>query len=703
MISRQRRAVTFLLATLLISAPGIVGAQSYEAVTDERLEEPEAENWLSYRGNYAGWGYSPLDQIDASNVTDLVPVWSFSTGVGSGHEAPPIVNGGMMFVATPENQLLALDAVSGDLVWRYQHELPENLVAFHNTNRGVALFGDRVFMATLDARVLAFDALSGDLVWDASVADNSSGYYMTLAPLVARGKVMVGASGGELGIRGFVVALDTETGSEVWRTHTVPAPGEPGNDSWPGDAWRTGGAAVWLTGHYDPALGLTYWGTGNPGPWIGDQRPGDNLYSNSVLALDVDTGEIHGHHQYHWNGSWDWDEVSTPLLVDVLRDGRMIPALVHPGRNGYLWILERQRDGIRFVDAEPFVYQNVFTSIDPETGRPTYDETRKPGTERRAEFCPSLWGGKDWPPAAYKPGYAPSLHSGQQQPLRSDYGERARIRPGPLVHGRLVGDDGARGSGSHRRAAGLGPRPRREGLDAGVRVSQLGAGPHDGGGSGLRGRDARPILPRISCPHRRTALGASNELGGDRRTRHLRGGRRAVRRRSIGVGRGRGLDDPPDRRGSRHQHFRPPRGGDLGLFPEGVALTRPPEAREVIERLGAPRRKAPERFHTLSSLRVHPAPEPTLRHCDRPASAPAHANTAPSPTPGRGPGHHPTRHWPSQRIWPPKYTALPGARKPKISSYPASPAFSTRTRRSRPGRPAPGVRTVAPRPRVSTT
>ena len=259
-------------------------------------------------------------------------------------------------------------------------------------------------MATLDARVLAFDAVTGELAWDTSVADNSRGYYMTLAPLAARGKVMVGVSGGELGIRGFVVALDAATGSEVWRTHTIPAPGEPGNDTWPGDSWQTGGAAVWLTGHYDPELGLTYWGTGNPGPWIGDQRPGDNLYTNSVLALDVDTGEIRGYHQYHWNGSWDWDEVSTPLLVDVEREGRTIPALVHPGRNGYLWILERRPNGIGFVDAEPFVYQDVFTSIDPETGRPTYDETRKPGTERRAEFCPSLWGGKDWPPAAYNPG-----------------------------------------------------------------------------------------------------------------------------------------------------------------------------------------------------------------------------------------------------------------------------------------------------------
>jgi len=161
---------------------------------------------------------------------------------------------------------------------------------------------------------------------------------------------------------------------------------------------------VWVTGNYDPALGLTYWGTGNPGPWIGDQRPGDNLYTNSVLALDVRTGEIRGHHQFHWNGSWDWDEVSTPLLMPVERDGRRFQALVHPARNGYLWTLERHANAISFVSAVPYVYQNVFTSIDPETGRPTYDEAHKPGTGALTSFCPSLWGGKDWPPAAYNPG-----------------------------------------------------------------------------------------------------------------------------------------------------------------------------------------------------------------------------------------------------------------------------------------------------------
>ena len=207
-------------------------AEPYRPVTDERLENPEPENWLFYRGTYDGWGYSPLDQIDADNVADLVPVWSFSTGVNSGHEAPAIVNDGVMFVTTPGNQVIAIDARTGDLLWLYEHEMPEDVIGFHYTNRGVALFGDKVYMATLDARIIALDAATGEVVWDESVADNARGYYMTLAPLTARGKVMVGVSGGELGIRGFVVALDTETGEEVWRTHTVPAPDEPGNESW---------------------------------------------------------------------------------------------------------------------------------------------------------------------------------------------------------------------------------------------------------------------------------------------------------------------------------------------------------------------------------------------------------------------------------------------------------------------------------------
>ena len=376
---------------------------TYRPVTDERLRSPDAGDWLMYRGTYDSWGYSPLDQITTDNVRNLVPVWSMSTGVTSGHQAPPIVNDGIMFVTTPDAQVIAIDARTGDQMWRYQREMPEGVVRSHRTNRGVGLYDDKVFFTTHDAVVQALNAVTGELIWETSVANYRAGYYMTMAPLVASGKVLVGASGGERGIRGFVAAYDPDTGEEIWRSHTVPGPGQPGNETWPGDTWQTGGASIWITGSYDPDLNLTYWGTGNPGPWIGDQRPGDNLYTNSVVAFDADTGELKGYHQYHHNGSWDWDEVSAPLLIDIPRGERIIKSLVHPARNGYLWMLERTADAINFVEAQPYVDQNVFASIDPLTGRPEYDQERKPGTNKPATFCPSLWGGKDWPPAAYSP------------------------------------------------------------------------------------------------------------------------------------------------------------------------------------------------------------------------------------------------------------------------------------------------------------
>ncbi len=392
------------MALLVFAALSAAGQElAYSAVTDARLLEPEPHNWLMYRGTYDGWGYSPLDQIRPANVKDLRPVWSFSTGANEGHQAPPIVNDGVMFISTPGAQVIALDARTGDQLWRYRRYLPEDLQQMHPTNRGVGLYGDRVYVATVDAFVVALDAKTGEVVWETAVEDYANGYYMTLAPLVAKGKVMVGVSGGEFGIRGFVAALDAETGEEAWKAFTIPAPGEPGSESWPGDTWQTGGVPVWVTGTYDPELGLSFWGTGNGGPWMGDTRQGDNLYSTSVLALDVVTGKLVGHHQYHWNDSWDWDEVDPPILMDLEREGRSFKALVHPGRNGYLWVLERKADAIEFVEAVPYVHQDVFTSVDPDTGRPSYDESKKPGTGKPAEFCPSWWGGKNWPPAAFNP------------------------------------------------------------------------------------------------------------------------------------------------------------------------------------------------------------------------------------------------------------------------------------------------------------
>ena len=375
---------------------------NYNAVTDARLSNPEPENWLMTRGNYEGWSYSALDQINTGNVGKLTPVWSFSTGVDSGHEAPPIVNDGVMFVSAPYNQLYALDAASGDLLWSYRRELPEDFSALHNTNRGVALHGDKVYLAALDAVLVALDAKTGEVAWESPVADYHTGHYMTLAPLVVNGKVMIGVSGGEFGVRGFVQAFDAETGEAAWKTYTIPEPGQPGSETWQGDDWKRGGASVWMTGNYDPETGLALWGTGNASPWFGDQRPGDNLYTSSTIALDPDTGEIKGHFQYHWNDSWDWDEMNAPMVVNYERDGSEVKGLFKTSRNGYLYWLTRSEDGIGFVDAKPYVKQDVFSNID-ENGRPSYHEDKVPGTGKKASFCPSLWGGKDWPFEAYSP------------------------------------------------------------------------------------------------------------------------------------------------------------------------------------------------------------------------------------------------------------------------------------------------------------
>lgn len=394
-----------LAALLLAGAASAYAASDYTPVTDGRLANPEPQNWLMTRGRYQGWSYSPLDQINTSNIKNLVPVWTFSTGVDSGHEAPPIVNNGLMFVATPYSQVLALNAATGDLLWRYKRPLPEGFSALHNTSRGVALYGDKVYFPALDAVLVALDAMTGKPVWEAKVEDWKQGYYMTMAPLIVKGKVLVGVSGGEFGVRGFIEAFDAETGKPVWKTYTVPEPGQPGSETWEKpDTWKHGGGSTWMTGNYDPKDNLIYWGTGNGSPWFGDQRPGDNLYTASTLALDPETGKMKGYFQYQHNESWDWDAMNPPMVLDYQKDGTTIAGLVTPQRNGYLYWLERKPDGgIDYVKSFAYVKQNVFKAIDQKTGRPVVDPDHKPGTGKEATFCPSLWGGKDWPYEAYNP------------------------------------------------------------------------------------------------------------------------------------------------------------------------------------------------------------------------------------------------------------------------------------------------------------
>jgi alcohol dehydrogenase (cytochrome c) len=408
-----RTAAQAVLAALLLTFA--VGAQeqgrrpsaafaSYRPVTRARLVNPEPSDWLMIRRTYDGWGYSPLDQITPANVSRLKLVWTQPTGKERVHESAPIVNRGAMFITAPGGLVMALDAVSGAVQWRYERPRPPGTIAIHDTNRGVALYGTRLYVAAAEAVLVALDARTGKELWTTTVADNASAYYMTLAPLVADGKVIVGVSGGELGVRGFIAAYDAETGKEAWRTFMVPAPGEPGSETWPkGDHWKTGGAPVWVTGNYDAATNIAYFGTGNGGPWIGDQRPGDNLYVGSTVAVDVRSGRIRGHFQYDPNESWDWDEVSPPLLIDYRRGARTITGLVNVARDGYLWFLERFPNRIGFVEGTPFVTQTVYTRLDPMTGRPEVNPAAKPATGKMASFCPSPHGGKNWPPAAFSP------------------------------------------------------------------------------------------------------------------------------------------------------------------------------------------------------------------------------------------------------------------------------------------------------------
>jgi alcohol dehydrogenase (cytochrome c) len=240
----------------------------YATVTDERLQHPEAGDWLMYRRTYDGSGFSPLKQITAANIGKLSLAWAVNTDFVEAHETTPIVNHGRMFVTTPQNNVIAYNAKTGVELWRYAKKYPEGLFQLHPTNRGVALYGDRVYMATTDCALVALDAATGKEVWDVPIDDWKTGCYSTLAPLAARGKILVGYSGGEFGVRGSLSAIDAETGKRIWRTYTVPTPNERGGATWRGDGYKRGGGSIWITGTFDPASNITYWGTGNPSPWI---------------------------------------------------------------------------------------------------------------------------------------------------------------------------------------------------------------------------------------------------------------------------------------------------------------------------------------------------------------------------------------------------------------------------------------------------
>ncbi len=389
---------TTLGAPILLVALA-AGAQ----VTSDQLVDAAVtpENWLTYSGTYLSQRHTTLDRITPDNVDELELKWVFQAASLEAFEATPLVVDGIMYLTEAPNTAIALDASTGRVFWRYQYDpSTEARPCCGRVNRGLAILGDKVFMATIDAELIAIDATSGQPAWQTTVADPSLGYAMTLAPLAIDDKVIVGVAGGEYGIRGFISAYDVDTGEEVWRFYTIPGPGEPGHETWEdgGDAWMNGGASVWLTGSYDPELNLTYWGIGNPGPdWNPAQRPGDNLYSDSVVALDADTGELVWHFQFTPGDPYDYDSVQIPVLVDLAtEDIASEKLMLWANRNGFFYVLDRTNG--EFIRGEPFVYVNWASGLD-ESGRPI--ETPQ-GPE--AVTYPGVQGGTNW----YSPSYSPN-------------------------------------------------------------------------------------------------------------------------------------------------------------------------------------------------------------------------------------------------------------------------------------------------------
>ncbi|MEX0965501.1 MAG: PQQ-dependent dehydrogenase, methanol/ethanol family [Pseudohongiellaceae bacterium] len=376
---------------------------AFSPVTWERLVNAanEPENWMMYSGTLDSQRYSRLDQIDTSNVTELEMKWSYQIPVIDRAETVPTVVDGIMFITEAPSNLTAVDAQTGRVYWRYDHELPDDLrICCGRNNRGVAILGETLFMSTLDAHLVAIDARTGNVLWDVEVANYEAGYSKTAAPLIVKDKVVTGIAGGEFGIRGFIDAYDPVTGELEWRTYVIPGPGEPGNDSWSGDSWKTGGAATWLTGSYDPELNLIYWGTGNPGPdWNGDLRLGDNLYSDSALALNGDTGEIAWHFQFTPHDVHDYDSIQVPILADIEYQGSTRKVMMWANRNAFFYTIDRATG--EFLEGKPYASQTWAQGLDAN-GRPI----RAPGMAPTYEgvlVSPPIVGATNW----YSPGYSP--------------------------------------------------------------------------------------------------------------------------------------------------------------------------------------------------------------------------------------------------------------------------------------------------------
>jgi len=365
------------------------------------LNEKDPATWVAYGKNSYGWRYSDLRQVNTANVAQLAPKWIFQTDVSGKFEASPLVYDRMMYVTAPSNHAFALDLLTGRVVWHYYKKLPRGVdICCGQVNRGFAAMGDKLFKVNLESTLLAMDAKTGAVLWESTIDDIKKGYSATVAPLVAKNLVMVGVAGAEFGVRGFIDAFDANTGKRVWRFWTVAGPEEAGGNTWSGNAYQRGGGSIWVPGTYDPELNLVYFGTGNPGPDLdGSVRPGDNLYTCSIVALDADTGKLKWHYQMTPHDVHDWDAISDPVLVDVNQDGKKVKAVVQANRNGFFYAIDRANGKL--------LYAKAYTKVDwadgvGADGRPNIVRGKDP-SEEGTLACPGMGGGHNWQATTYSP------------------------------------------------------------------------------------------------------------------------------------------------------------------------------------------------------------------------------------------------------------------------------------------------------------
>jgi alcohol dehydrogenase (cytochrome c) len=390
----------FALLLLIAGLCGSAHSQQASAVQSEinvsahDLSTAAARNWLSYNGDYTGRRYSALTQINTSNVDRLRLEWAFHSRNSDRLEVTPAVVNGTMFV-TAANDVFALDAQTGRTVWHYSRPISEGLIddASSHLSRGVGIWRDRVYRMTDNAHLLCLDARSGNLLWDVAYADWNRNYGATSAPLVVNGKIIVGTSGGDDGVRGFVAAYDAETGKLVWRFWTIPGPGEFGSESWPGELYLHGGGTTWMPGTYDPELDTLYWTTSNPAPdFEGSVRPGDDLYTDCVLALDPETGKLKWYFQFTPHDLFDYDATETPVLIDATYKGQARKLLVQANRNGFIYVLDRANG--EFLSATRFVEKLNWASGVDAHGRPIRTEVKP--TPNGTKVCPGYAGATNW-------------------------------------------------------------------------------------------------------------------------------------------------------------------------------------------------------------------------------------------------------------------------------------------------------------------